>query len=495
MLTALDRFTLRFAPQWTLKRVRARAAAEMLTRHYEAAQHGRRTSGWARSRGDANAVAGAAIAELRMHARDLVRNNGWAENAQRVIAVNTAGWGIRAQARGPLAETAAAAWKAWAESPACEVEGRQTFYGVQTQVMRTVPEAGEVLIRRHWRQSTDGLPLPLQLQVLEPDYIDTSKDGVNGEAGGQIIQGIEYDKRGRRAAYWLFESHPGSTWNVGVSKRVPAADIAHVFLQKRAGQARGISWFGAAIVPLKDLDEYEDAELMRQKIAACFAAFVTDPEGATGGMGEASTTDPLVETFEPGMIQYLPPGKEISTANPPTVVEGSFTNRHLRKVAKALGVTYEDLTGDYSQVNFSSARMGRLAHWANVRDWQTNMLIPQLCVPVWNWAMEAAVLAGVLPPDRAVPVDWTAPPMPMIEPDREGLAYNRLVRVGAMTHYEMMREQGYDPKSFLDEYEAGLKEIDRRGIKLDSDVRAVSQAGLTQERVGLGGGQEPEEEK
>lgn len=485
----VDRLTLPFAPRWTLERIRARAAAGHLVRHYEAAQLGRRTSGWNRNRGDANAVTATALAELRMHARDLVRNTGWVRRGRQVIANSTVGWGIVPRPMGALAARASEVWEAWAGATTCETSGRHTFYSLQALVMRSVAESGECLIRRRPRFLSDGLPLPLQLQVLEADYLDTSKDVTVGVSGGPIIQGVEFDAVGRRKAYWLFSEHPGNTRAASVSKRIPAEDVIHVYYCDRPGQVRGPSWFGAAIVPLKDLDAFEDAELMRQKIAACFAAFVTDVDGAGAPMAETSTADPLVETFEPGMVSYLPPGKSVTTANPPTVVESGFTVRHLRKVAAALGVTYEDLTGDYSNVNYSSARMARLSFIGNVRDWQWNMLIPQLCAPVWTWAMEAAQLAGFI--TEAPRTDWTAPQLPMIDPDKEADGYKKSVRAGMMTPSEMVREQGGDPTVHWEEYEKDLKELDERGIKLSVDVRAVSDAGLTQERAGSGGGSPP----
>ncbi len=483
-----DRFTLTFAPRWTLERVRARGAAALVERTYDAAQGGRRTSGWRRNRGDINSISAVALTELRMHARDLIRNNGWARRGQRTIANNTVGWGIVPKATGKDAVTAGELWKAWADTIQCDSAGRATFAGLQHQSMKTIAESGEVLIRRRFRRPEDGLAIPLQLQVLEPDFLDTSKTFDTSAAGGPIVQGVEFDRLGRRAAYWLFEQHPGGSLSTGVSRRVPASEIIHSFYAERPEQTRGLSWFGTAIVPLKDLDEYEDADLVRQKIAACFAAFVTDADGAGSPIGEPDEADELVETFEPGMIQKLPPGKDIAFASPPAVTGGEFSNRNLRKIAAALGVTYEDLTGDYSQVNFSSARMSRLAHWANVVDWQFNMLIPQLCDGVWRWAMEAAVIAGAI---GEVPrADWTCPPMPMIEPDKEGLAYSRLVRNGVMTHNEMVRERGGDPEAHWAEYAAGLAKLDELKIKLDSDVRAVSAAGLTQERATAGGGGE-----
>ncbi len=493
--TLADRIALYFSPEAGLRRLQARAAADaVMKRGYDAASTGRRTSGWRRARGDANATIAIAGAELRTHARDLLRNNGWTRRGRNTIQNAAVGWGLTPKAYGPDAkavEDAQAKWKAWSEAPTCEAEGRMTFAGVQRLAMRSLFADGEVLVRRRWRRPEDGLPLPFQLQVLEIDLLDTSKDGVTAPSGGKIIQGVEYDLLGRRAAYWLFPEHPGSSSTIGaVSKRVPARDIQHVFDQERPGQTRGVSWLGAAIVNLKELDDYDDAELMKQKIAACFAAFVSDRDGAAGSLGEQSETDPLVETLEPGMVVHLEGDKTVTTASPPQVTTDQFSAKNLRKIAAAIGVTYEDLTGDYSQVNFSSARMGRIGFKGNVRGWQSDILIP-FCAAVWGWAMEAAMLlegtAWEVPPGA----EWTAPPLDMIEPDKEVRATTMAIRAGLLTPSGAIREQGDDPVSHFAELAADFKRLKDLGLKLDSDPSETSQAGLTQERVGGGGGGKP----
>jgi lambda family phage portal protein len=356
--------------------------------------------------------------------------------------------------------------------------------------MRSIAEGGEVLVRKRPRRAADGLAIPLQLQVLEPDFLDTARHNIPGVAGGLIIHGVEFDAIGRRVAYWLFENHPGSDLMTNpTSRRIPASEIIHAFDLERAGQERGVPWFAAAIVNLKDFDEFEDATLMRQKIAACFAAFVTDLDGGGGAtLGEPDATDPLIETLEPGMIQRLPLGKDVKFANPPTTTDDGFSTRTLRRIAAAIGVTYEDLTGDYSQVNFSSARMSRMAHWGNVYDWQWNLLIPQFCDPAWRWAMEAADIGGILDGQAAPKAEWTPQPMPMTEPDREARANVTMIRSGQKTLSQVIREQGGDPDAHLEEYAADMAKLDAKGIWLDSDVRRVSQAGLTQLRVGSGSG-------
>ena len=484
----LDRMISLLSPRWAAARMRHRLVGETLARHYEAAQGGRRTDGWRRSHTDADAASRGAIPLLRAHGRDLVRNNGWARNAIRVIPRNTIGTGIRAKALDAADPVAvASAWRRWAGSTQCDADGRLSFSGLQALVVRGVAESGEMLIRRRRRLAKDGLAIPLQLQVLEPDYLDTLQSSPTSPSGGRIVQGVEFDAIGRRAAYWLFDSHPGSNLlTSGTSRRVPASEILHVFDVERAGQARGVSWLSAAVLNLKDFDEFEDAELMKAKIAACLSAFITETDGDPATLGEPSTDDPLIDTIAPGMVQKLRPGQDVTVVSPPATVEGGFTVRQLRRIAAAIGITYEDMTGDYSNVNFSSARMARIAHWGNVDHWRENMLVPQFLGPVWAWVMDAAELAGKVTrnEDGEMPgVEWTPPPMPMIEPDKEGLAYSRRIRSGVMTPSDAAREQGYDWEAFVEQYAADQADLDAAGIVLDSDARKTTQAGLEQVSV------------
>lgn len=443
----------------------------VLKRYFDAAGKGRRQAGWRRSGANANLTNRSAVKTLRDTGRDLARNNGWARRAIGTIGKNTVGWGI--QARSPNAG-ANAQWKAWAnDAKQCDASGLLPFSGLQRLVIDTVVTSGEVLVVRD-----DTSNRGMKIKVLEPDYLDTLKVGDNIESG------VEMDQRGRPVAYWLFDRHPGSDRAVATSRRHDARDVCHVFLVERPEQIRGVSWLAAAVLKLKDFDDYEDAVLMRQKIAACFAAFVTDIDGSGSTIGGEGGDDEI-DSFEPGTIEYLPPGRDIKFADPPSMTDNdSFSANTLRAIAAALNVTYEDLTGDYSRVNFSSARMARLSHWADVHHWRWNMIVPMFCQRVWDWFCEERFGA-------TVPVSWAPPPMPMIEPDREGLAYSRLIRNGVMTHDAVVIERGGDPDTHWDEYAAGLRKLDQRGIVLDSDPRKTSAAGLTQERVGGGKGGKP----
>lgn len=486
-LTWLDRLVLTVSPRHGLDRLRARAIAEIFqARHYEAAQGSYRNEHWKRVATDANAAIGPALHTLRNVARDLCRNNSWAKRGKQVIANNTVGWGlsptpIRAGAR--AVKKARTLWQRWGETTQCDVAGQLNAYGMQRLAIETIVESGEVLVRRYYRSRRERLAIPLQLQILEPDHLDTTRDGLRTETGGYIVQGVEYDGDGRRVAYWLFPRHPGASYQfgtsrlIGASQRVPAADVIHAYKIERAGQVRGPSWYGPVLVRLKGYDEYEDATLVKQQISACLTAAVTDVDGTGLQVGDKKTDraqEPF-ETLSPGWVVELPVGKDLRIVNPPQVTEGTFDVRTLRAAAAGLGVTYEDLTGDYTHVNFSSARLARLAHWANVYDWQWNMLGPMLCDRIWAWAMEAALLDGEIAEIPAV--EWTAQPMPIVEPDREARADIARIRGGQATFSQVLRERGIDPETHFGEYAADLRRLDELGIRLDSDPRYTTQAG------------------
>jgi lambda family phage portal protein len=478
-----DRAAAAISPTWALRRVRARAAMHNL-RHYEAASTGRRTANWYRTNTDANAALGPALAYLRATARDLVRNNGYAESALSTIVDHMIGTGIVAKLE-PQAGAFAAAWKQWSETTECDADGRHDLAGLEALVARTVAESGECLVRRRWRESSDGFALNFQLQILEPDHLDVSKEQVASAKNNAIVQGVEFDGIGRRVAYWLFREHPGSnrTLASGASYRVPVSDVRHVFRATRPGQVRAASWFAPVLLTFKDFDEFDDATIMKQKIAACLAVVMSDVDGSGAPLGTADDTEnPGTDTLSPGAIIRAAAGQNIEVVQPPSVSEfGPYSTVTLRKIATGLGIGYEDLTGDYTGMSFSAARMSRLRHWARVDGWRWKMMVPQFCTPVAQWAIQVGRLQGLIPAGASNPAfSWTAPPPPMIEPDKEGLAIQRMKRIGAKSLSESIREMGYDPERVFAELESEDALLKKLGLVLDSDPRVMTQAGQAQ---------------
>lgn len=351
-----------------------------------------------------------------------------------------------------------------------DADGRNNLYGLQRLAVNTIVDAGEVLIRRRLRERRDGLPLSLQLQVLEPDFLDTSRDGVID--GNEVREGIEYDAIGRRTAYWLFPRHPGGAFRLGKtweSKRISASEILHIYRQDRPGQMRGVSWFAPVALALQDMADHQDAQLMRQKIAACFVAFRISPDADTDPNADMTG---LATSLVPGRIQNVAPGEDIRFATPPGVeAYDEFTRTVLRAAAAGMGITYEALSGDLGNVNFSSARIGRMEMASNVSCWQWLMLVPQMLQPIGRWILEQWALERMARPARGLKIEWVPPPMKLVDPTREIPALRDKVRAGFASRQAVVRELGYDPERLLEEQKADAADADAAGLTFDSDAR------------------------
>lgn len=483
--TLVERAIAQFSPQRARQRMLSRFAYEVLARGYEGATVGRRAGGWITSGTSANAEILPALSRLRERSRDLARNNSYAGKAIRTLTDSVVSTGILPEWRhtdAAVRDAVKELWLRWGESKQCDADGRHDFYGLQRLVARTMFESGEVLIRRRFRRPEDGLAVPLQLQVLEPDFLDASKDGELD--GNTLVQGIEFDRLGRRVAYWLHQTHPGDryAWRRGDSVRVPASEILHLFEQDRPGQARGVPRAASVIIRLRNFDEYEDAQLQKQIIAACFAAFVVDATGAASTPAAAAAASNL-EAIESGTIETLPPGKDIRFSEPPSVDGyGDYAQQVLHAVAAGFNVPYELLTGDFSRVNFSSARMALLSYYRHVDVLTWCTAIPGFCAPAAAWFLNAARTAGILRQEPAV--IWRPPRREMVSPKDEIYAIKNAVRSGLMSLPQAILEvSGEDPERMMQDVAKFNELLDKLGIVLDSDPRKIALGGYDQPSI------------
>jgi lambda family phage portal protein len=475
-MNLLDRIIAGVAPERALKRAQARRALDVLA-HYDAATGGRRTKSWRPSPSDADA-AGARRARLAYITRDMIRNTPFATRAQQVIANNVIGDGIIPKIIGTQAQRRRGLdlIERHFDTTAIDADGVQNLYGLQRLAMNCVVESGEVLIRRRMRRASDGLPLPFQIQVLEPDYLDDTKDGTT-VSGNIIRDGIEYDFIGRRVAYHLFDEHPGGmpmrTFGLRTqSRRVDASEVLHVYRVDRPGQRRGMPWFANIAINLQDLADHQDAELMRQKIAACFAVFRVSPE-----LAENEITNPMGATIRPGAVYDLSPGEDVRFGQPPgTDGFEEFNRVVLRSVAAGLGLTYEALSGDLSGVNFSSARMGRMEMDRNVSSWQWTMMVPQMCQPLSRWFTEAWMMEAGDPRLADLKIEWTPPHRNLVDPAREIPALREKVRAGFASRQSVVRSLGYDPERLMEEIIQDKERDQSAGLYFDSTAQPTAAA-------------------
>lgn len=476
----------RISPAAALRRERARTAYDVMKRSYDGAAKSRRLKQWTPKNTSANAENRAAAATLRARSRDLVRNDAFARRGVNIMTECAVGGGII-----PSPDTGddrlnaqiLAAFEAWSE--AADADEQHDFFGLQDLACQTIVESGDVLIRRRRRRADDGLEVPMQVQLMEPDHLDSSRLN-NG--GNDVVAGIELDRLNRRQAYWLYPTHPGDTTIRRLTRlssvRVPADQIGHAYAKRRPGQLIGVPWLATAMVDLRDLADYEQAELVRKKIEACFAAFVTTTDsGDPTLLGEEdSDDDGRLEKLEPGMIEYLEQGEDVNFANPtPTSGYGEFTRTRLHRIATAMDMPYMLLTGDVSQANWSSYKAGIVPFKQMVRRFQKRTLIPMALRPMWRWFIDAAFVAGLI--DRQdYSVRWTLPGFEPIDRLKEAMADQAEARIGKKAMPSIIREAGGDPDKTVDEYAKWYELTDEKAFVFDSDPRKVSNAGLTQAR-------------
>lgn len=481
-----------FSPRAKARRLKFKAFSDHVVhvkRKYEGADVGRRTEGWITHGTSANAETQGALARLRNRSRDLVRNNPYAKRGVTLIANNVVGKGIVAQIKTD-AEVSTneresnlnGLWRAWSKTTACDFEGQKTLATIQRLLMKSIAESGEVLVR-YRREDMRTMEFEGQiwrvpafsLQVLESDFLPCDTLPQRLDNGNVIKQGIELDERGKRVSYRLYQDHPGDIGMISGTRlsqiTVPSSELLHLYDQDRAGQLRGVPWLAPVMLRLRDFDLFEDATLKRQQCAAMFTAFVHDIEGMDDD-DQAQAEDELGEKMEPGIIELLPPGKDVKLSDPPGAENyGEYTNVVLHSIATGLGITYAALTGNLAEVNFSSGRMGWIEMQRAIDAWRSDIMIDQFMMPLWQKFMMEAELVGA--PIAGSRVVFTAPRREMIDPTKEVTAAQTAVRSGFKTLSEVIREQGCDPESHLLEIKADNDMLDNLGLKLDSDPRTM----------------------
>jgi lambda family phage portal protein len=472
----------------TLSRWRRRVGA--FIGGFDAAQNNRRLRHFQPTRAHLNALIAAAGADITARARWLVRNNGYAANAIESWAGNVVGTGITPSsliADGEIKAQVQRLWLDWTDES--DAEGFTDFYGQQRRVAREVFIAGEVFVRFRPRWPEDGLVVPLQLQMLPSEMLPLNHNEVL-PSGNVIRQGIEFDRIGRRVAYHFLRRHPGDTTDPAMADekvRVPASEVIHVIDPVEAGQLRGVSRFAPAIVKLFLLDQYDDAELDRKKVAAMHALFITTPAPTEPfDVAESDGQDGERQIdLQPGQIVMLAPGEEIQTSTPADVGQTyePFQYRTLLQISAALGIPYAYLSNDMLKANYSNSRLALLEFRRRVEAYQHAVIVWQLCRQVWMRWMDTAVMAGVLNlPDYEerrrewLACSWLPPRWDWIDPLKDVRAEIEQVRAGFKSRTQALAERGYDAEQVDAEIAADRAREQRLGLVFSSTPSAGNMA-------------------
>lgn len=425
-------------------------------RMYQNAVPSRLNQGFPSWNSSADAELVTSLANLRSRSRQLVRDAPFAQNARRVIINNVIGTGVRLQSlvsnsRGGLNQrvndSIEDTWDDWCAADSCHTGGKLHFSDMERMLLGETFEAGEIFVRLHRRPFGDS-NIPLALEVVEPERIVDGYSVPSAITGdGMVRMGIEVDAFRRPVAYWIRDLHPGDIRIAGEksdrAERVPAADIFHMHIVDRWPQTRGEPWLHACAGKLLDMNGYSEAEIVAARGAASYLATIESPEDEST-LGDEQPDGTYQAPLEPGTSMRLLPGEKLNFVSPnrPNSALDPFMRFMLREVAAGSGVSYESLSRDYSQGNYSSMRLMLLDDrdcYRALQQWYIRSFRKRL----HKEFMTAASLAGAIPALEAKtyflnpkangaaffrPRGWS-----WVDPTKEVAAFKEAVKAGFTT--------------------------------------------------------------
>lgn len=452
----------------------ARLFGQTAKRSLEAASGSDRWAGRP-SGGDPQAWVRAGAGTVALRAAHFALNNPHGTRAVQALADNVVGTGIKPKARSDSPIINAALHRAF--DPFCDQldwTGQGDFYALQRAVMQDVIIHGEALLI--WRDGPGGTP---QLHRLHPEQLDRSINRVLSDQA-RIVQGVEFHQNsGKPVAYHVRPSAPGDQLaGMAVSSsRVPASAIIHVFRPLLPGQVRGLSWLAPVLLAAHEIDQLLDALVVRAKVSALHTGFIYNAEAHSPYTGQMQN-DVLTVGMEPGSLINLPPSKRIEFSDPPDSGNApELATSILRTIAAGVGLTYEQLTGDYSQVSYSSARAATLEFRRFCEAVQYHVMVFQFCRPVWSAFMRWQVLQGAVPasaltdPARGLQsAKWLPPSWPWVDPLKDANAAIREINANLRSRSEVIAERGYDAEEVDAEIAADQARAARLGLKGGKDA-------------------------
>ncbi len=509
MPNLIDRIVGYFSPGSALKRIGERRVydynnknADEIQRAYEAAKSDRLNKSWRTSNQSADLELQSGADDIRARARDLVRNNAYAKGIVRAKVRNIVGAGIKPQARvvkpdgeqhEQFNQTIENLWERFQRG--IDITGRLSFYEIQQLILTEVIEAGEALVQLVENNDPRRV-VPFALELIDIDRLASDELYGVQPNGNEIRRGVEIDPSGRVVAYWLYPYHPNDLHTSrNNAERHPADNFLHLFKPTRIGQTRGVSEFAPVVQWLYSIVKYFGNELTSSTIASCFSVAIKSiGAGSDGGLGGDSADDGIdknsnaMEYIEPGLVARLFPDEDISVIDPSRNQSDSvaWITLMLRSMGVGTGLSYERLTRDYSQTNYSSNRASDLEDRREFRIDQ-QWIIGKLCVPVWERFISLAVAnrSGGMPSafdfisdfHTWTAHDWQAPGWEWVDPLKEVKATVLAIENNLSSlSKETIKRDGSDYRNILKQRGIEKREAEREGLEDNAEKEDTESA-------------------
>jgi lambda family phage portal protein len=297
---------------------------------------------------------------------------------------------------------------------------------------------GEILTTAEWIE--DGRPFNTAMQMIDTDRLSTPP---HLRGTDRVRGGVERNRYGQPLAYHIRKAHPTDFMNpdsyqwkrVAARKPWGRQQVIHIFEQFRPDQSRGVSRMVSALKETRITKRFRDVVLQNAVVNATYAASIESdlPSEAVfqmlgGGQLDAGTVAKAVRSFAGGYMdtiaEYMSNAKNLSIdgVKIPHLMPGTklqlrpagqggplgteFEQSLLRYIAAMLGVSYEQLSKDYSRTNYSSARAA-MNETHKTMQASKRMTADRLATAVyWLWLEEAFAKGEITSMPRRAPSFW-----------------------------------------------------------------------------------------
>lgn len=496
-----------------------------------AAQFDRVFSGWQPSLRSADAEILRDHAKARGRARDLYRNHPYGKQIVRMAALAQVGKRLRYASQIDheflgIDEEQAELWNAmfnrvwdtYAHGPGAQVDAarKRNFSALMRLAVGIRMVDGEVLSAVEWDERRRWKTC---FKLVDIDRLSNP----HGKPDSPYLRGgVALDEHAAPLGYYIRNSHPAdigldpgrsNTWSFHLRETAWGRPVMmHSFLQERAEQTRGITDFTAVIRTMRMQQEFSEADLASAIMQAMYALVIkssanwadalkslgadveVDENGDPVNPMIAMTLDQLstaatyygeakIRGFDGGRVAALVPGDELQLVTPGNKGSSApeFTKAAVKEFAAGLGGDPISVSQDYSDVNYSSARMSVATNW-RVHEVQRGELVYDLGMPMIQCFLEEAVHAGAIKLPKGIkPFElYDALPAlckgvfmtwgpPMLDPSKERQGQQMGWSLGLDTLEEMGAEEGDDWREKIRQKGREIRFMREQGVPIPGE--------------------------
>lgn len=390
-----------------------------------------------------------------------------------------------------------------------DAEGHYDFGGLAWLMFRNItgPD-GECAGIIHYRQDrADAYKhrWATFIEVYDPDRIETPAEHA---ANPRVRDGHVFDQWGRRVGTYVRRSHPSDAMHAYndmdfelVPRETPEGRPHgfHWFVKTRAGQIRGLSTLVTILKQANMLDKFDDAYLGAATINQVLATYIespASPEAVAQALAPRPGAEEQWTLFENKLGYYdkvkmrvggaripvMPPGDRIKMEAVNRAIQDPtyFRNGFLRGFASSIGVSFEQLSKNFSDANYSAARAALLDVWQEIvrlRFWFGQHVLSLIYGAVVEEALVKGRIDGVDEYLATHPFDeyrtawvaclWTGPGFPQIDPEKEAKASKMLLEMKIESREEVIAQRGRDIEDVFDEIANEREMAEERDFLLD----------------------------